>query len=66
MTGNEKDFTGEDLIEAWQKTREKFLEIAEKNCSSDINFILKELLKDDIIVPKKKSMEDYWKEKNVD
>ena len=60
----ETDFTSDEVIQSWENTRDKFLEIVEKD-RPDLYFIFQELLDDKVIVTKKKSIEEYFRDKNI-
>ena len=60
----ENDFTSDEIVQSWEDTRDKFLEIAEKD-RPDLYFIFRELLEDDVIITKKKSIDEYFRDKNI-
>lgn len=60
----ETDFTSDEVVQSWEDTRSKFLEIVEKD-RPDLYFIFQELLDDKVVVTKKKSIEEYFKDKNI-
>ncbi len=64
MTEKKDDFTSEEVLDVYEYTKECFKNAKDKSTNAETAYIMRELLKDDIIAPNKKSIEDYFKDKN--
>jgi len=63
MTEEQNDGIWQDYKEAIKKGIDQAIERG--NTDVDVLYIMKELLDDDVVRPKKKSIEDYFEEQDI-